>query len=456
MFDKSELQSAEYYNRRYQNFSTLVIVPIFLFICFIVIFGVFTKKELVIKTVGQLEPHNGYSIVQSTTNNYIDKNYLLEGKYVSKGDTLLTYQSIDTTEDNHFLTNKIVKSKDKISLLEIYKDSVLSGVDKFNGNGKYGYSDKFKQYLSQRNELSEEFNNQNKNQETANEQVSNQKNSLLKRINELKYEVNQYNDIKNAVMTGSSDNILSNKYKYLYDSYNVNSKNLTGNDKEKLRQQIVGEIEQSIDSLQDKESDITVQINSISSSNLTSKDILVSKLESLKEGELSSILDILEKENTNYENLKLQLIKSKDSEKDNHVLALKSGYIHLVSNFKGVSYIPKGSQIALIYPNIRKSSKVDVNFIVPSDEISGITKNDKVRFMITKKVSKPIIISGKITKVDTAATSTKKGSVFNVVARLDTSNLDYRSIKYGMVGNTTIITGEKTWFNYLKDYITDK
>ena len=89
--------------------------------------------------------------------------------------------------------------------------------------------------------------------------------------------------------------------------------------------------------------------------------------------------------------------------------------------------------------------------MIPADKISGIKKRERVRFRLSKSLSKPIIISGNIRTVDTSATSTKQGNYFKVVASVNLSEDDYKQVKYGTEGTVTIITGKKTWFSYVKD-----
>ena len=44
------LESAEFYNRRYHNFSSRVIVPMFLLLVFLLGFAIFAEKEMSLST----------------------------------------------------------------------------------------------------------------------------------------------------------------------------------------------------------------------------------------------------------------------------------------------------------------------------------------------------------------------------------------------------------------------
>ena len=91
--------------------------------------------------------------------------------------------------------------------------------------------------------------------------------------------------------------------------------------------------------------------------------------------------------------------------------------------------------------------------MVPSDKVSGIKKGENVRFRVAKSISKPIILQGKVRDVDTTATNTKRGNYFKVLSNVDITEDEYKQIKYGSEGIITVITGEKTWFNYIADQI---
>lgn len=56
MTDLSLLHSTEFYQRRYQNFSTLVIYPILVLVIFLVGFSYVATKEIAITTAGELTP----------------------------------------------------------------------------------------------------------------------------------------------------------------------------------------------------------------------------------------------------------------------------------------------------------------------------------------------------------------------------------------------------------------
>lgn len=86
------LESAEFYNRRYHNFSSRVIVPMSLLLVFLLGFATLAEKEMSLSTRATIEPSRILANIQSTSNNRILVNHLEENKLVKKGELLVQYQ----------------------------------------------------------------------------------------------------------------------------------------------------------------------------------------------------------------------------------------------------------------------------------------------------------------------------------------------------------------------------
>ena len=69
------LESAEFYNRRYHNFSSRVIVPMSLLLVFLLGFATFAEKEMSLSTRATVEPSRILAHIQSTSNNRILVNH---------------------------------------------------------------------------------------------------------------------------------------------------------------------------------------------------------------------------------------------------------------------------------------------------------------------------------------------------------------------------------------------
>ena len=88
------LESTEFYNRRYHNFSSRVIFPMSLLVVFTFGFAMFAEKEISLSSKATVEPSRIIANIQSTSNRRMVVNYLEENKQVQRGDLLVQYQEV--------------------------------------------------------------------------------------------------------------------------------------------------------------------------------------------------------------------------------------------------------------------------------------------------------------------------------------------------------------------------
>ena len=94
------LESTEFYNRRYHNFSSRVIFPMSLLVVFTFGFAMFAEKEISLSSKATVEPSRIIANIQSTSNRRMVVNYLEENKQVQRGDLLVQYQEVgDVIQD---------------------------------------------------------------------------------------------------------------------------------------------------------------------------------------------------------------------------------------------------------------------------------------------------------------------------------------------------------------------
>ena len=145
------LESSEFYSARFRNFSTMIIIPFTILLLAVVIFSFFGKKEITIQGAGTLEALGNNPVIQSTVNSPIEKNYLKEGKYVKKGDTLLVYNNV-SIQDKGKLYNSQKEILDRqLAALNLLKQGVQDNHDSFGEDDDFGYRNDLKSYLQQRN-----------------------------------------------------------------------------------------------------------------------------------------------------------------------------------------------------------------------------------------------------------------------------------------------------------------
>ncbi|MBM7616933.1 multidrug efflux pump subunit AcrA (membrane-fusion protein) [Weissella uvarum] len=364
MLDNNQFESSEFYNRRYGTFTTKLIWPIVVGLILLVLFMCFTKKEIVVKSVGSIEPAKTLAVIQSPSNNPITKNNLKEGKQVQKGDVLVEFDNRDTKNDETVNNAKINKTDAKLASLNTFKQSVQTNQDLFNGNDDYGYADQFHDYQAQLADL-------------------------------------QNSSAQNNADISSSDNNTRTKNNNLYRA------NQSLNNKENsLKAKTLADINNEISNLQDNKVELTGQSKNIDT-------------------------DMLNQE----------------------LLSPTTGTLHVPNNKTETKYLQSGSEIAEIYPNLNSHTKLTATFYIPTNKMNGIKTGQKIRFKANQDGPKPLLITGKIIKIDSAETNTKDGSAYQVTATLNPKKTDYKQIHYGLSGNLSVITGKKTWFNYVKDLI---
>lgn len=145
------LESSEFYSARFRNFSTMIIIPFTILLLAVVIFSFFGKKEITIQGAGTLEALGNNPVIQSTVNSPIEKNYLKEGKYVKKGDTLLVYNNVNIQDKGKMYNSQKEILDRQLAALNLLKQGVQDNHDSFGEDDEFGYRNDLKSYLQQRN-----------------------------------------------------------------------------------------------------------------------------------------------------------------------------------------------------------------------------------------------------------------------------------------------------------------
>ena len=106
------LESAEFYNRRYHNFSSRVIFPMSLLVVFTFGFAMFAEKEISLSSKATVEPSRIIANIQLTSNRRMVVNYLEGNKQVQQGDLLVQYQEL----------GDVLQDEDNASQLDNFRD----------------------------------------------------------------------------------------------------------------------------------------------------------------------------------------------------------------------------------------------------------------------------------------------------------------------------------------------
>lgn len=357
------LESSEFYSKRFNNFSTLIIIPATLAVLAFLFFSLVGKREIIIEGVGLIEPEQEVPVVQSSSANVIKKNNLKEGKLVHQGEVLLTY---NTSSDQ----NKLKYYEQQKSDLQVQKDAlqklkqgIKQNKNVFVNGDNYGYCALLKDYLAQREVLVRENNQINRHKIKGNPNSSDANDAIKE--NDAKIDSLQMQELRKA-----DQEQIENQQKL--QEVRVNIKNLT------------------------------------------------------------------------------------DISKANRIKAPKSGVIHLNEQFKNTQYIPVGSEIAEIYPILEKQNYIQLKSYVSTADISSVKKGQKIRFKVIRNVPKPIIITATIKSISVSPVNVDKGEAYLVISTGKASKSTRKLLKYGMVGQTTIITGKKTFFDFYRDKLLNK
>ena len=118
------LESAEFYNRRYHNFSSRVIFPMSLLVVFMFGFAMFAEKEISLSSKATVEPSRIIANIQSTSNRRMVVNHLEGNKQVQQGDLLVQYQELGDVLQDETNASQLENFRDYQSKTSNLKNSV--------------------------------------------------------------------------------------------------------------------------------------------------------------------------------------------------------------------------------------------------------------------------------------------------------------------------------------------
>ncbi|MGO0155462.1 bacteriocin secretion accessory protein [Leuconostoc mesenteroides] len=444
MFNEKLLESSEFYTKRYQNFTTLIIFPTLILLVLLILLACLTHKETVIKSTGEIAPIKILSTIQSTSNNPIIKNELLTKKEITAGDILIQYQNTESDTNLQLQKSALKNLQEHVRALTVYKDSIKQDQNLFTAEDNYGCATSYQSYLAQRRSLTTDHQQQINNQDS----IKQQKKMIAEAISKKDSELSQYQNLINAIINNTS---LSPKNAYYNDflDYQHQITELSASQVDKFKKETVTSIQQQINSINDTLTSYKTQYAGFSSTDLT-EDTLTNKLNELKSQQLTSIIKELEALNQEIDQTQIQCVATETSGK-NTIIANESGTVNLLINKTKLTSIPQGTNLAQIYPKLKTMPELKVSFYVSANEISEIVENQSIRYHLAEKNSKRMVISGNITNISANPMTTKDGNFYQVGATLNLHAKDYQNIHYGQTGTVSIITGKSTWISYIKN-----
>ena len=442
-------KSAEFYQRRYHNFATLLIVPLVLLLSFLLIFSLFAQKEVTVISRGEITPTQVIASIQSTSNNTITTNNLSNNQSVKKDDVVIKYSETMEKSQKQALETRLATLNRQKAGIETLKASLSQGNNLFTGEDEFGYINTFNNFISQSQDI--ELGISKTNAEVNNQLAlaGNTATAIEKQINNIYKQITEYEELSQAITNKSSSLSASNPHKDTLNSYLVQSQKQS---QQGLADQYLSQINQSISSLKSSIASLNIQ-RAGTGSVATYDSSLGTKVEVLRTQFQQSASQQLTTVETQITELTAQLGQANVNFEHNTIKAPGTGIIHLNSEFDGKTLIPNGSEIAQIYPNIQETKEVLITYYVTSEYVPLLKEEQIARLKLEKIGNQSITIIGKIHSIDRTATKTEQGNLFKVTALAQLPDKDSNIIQYGLQGQVTSIIDKKTYFDYYKDKI---
>jgi len=442
-------KSAEFYQRRYHNFATLLIVPLVLLLSFLLIFSLFAQKEVTVTSRGEITPTQVIASIQSTSNNTITTNNLSNNQSVKKDDVVIKYAETMEKSQKQALETQLATLNRQKTGIETLKASLSQGTNLFTGEDEFGYINTFNNFISQSQDI--ELGISKTNAEVNNQLAlaGNTATAIEKQINNIYQQIAEYEELSQAITNKSSSLSASNPHKATLNTYLVQSQQQS---QQGLDDQYLSQINQSISSLKSSIASLNIQ-RAGTGSVATYDSSLGTKVEVLRTQFLQSASQQLTTVETQITELTAQLGQANVNFEHNTIKAPGTGIIHLNNEFDGKTLIPNGSEIAQIYPNIQETKEVLITYYVTSEYVPLLKEEQDARLKLEKIGNQNITIIGKIHSIDRTATKTEQGNLFKVTALAQLPDKDSNIIQYGLQGQVTSIIDKKTYFDYYKDKI---
>lgn len=408
------LESAEFYNRRYHNFSSSVIVPMALLLVFLLGFATVAEKEMSLSTRATVEPSRILANIQSTSNNRILVNHLEENKLVKKGDLLVQYQEGAEGVQAESYASQLDMLKDQKKQLEYLQKSLQEGENHFPEEDKFGYQATFRDYISQ-----------------------------------AEAKIRDYQTVKSAIETGAS--LAGQNLAYsLYQSYKSQ-----GEENPQTKVQAVAQVEAQISQLESSLATYRVQYAGSGTQQAYASG-LSSQLESLKSQHLAKVgqeLTLLAQKILEAESGKKVQGNLLDKGK---ITVSEDGVLHLNPETSDSSMVAEGALLAQLYPSLEREGKAKLTAYLSSKDVARIKVGDSVRYTTTHDAGNQLFLDSTITSIDATATKTEKGNFFKIEAETNLTSEQAEKLRYGVEGRLQMITGKKSYLRYYLDQFLNK
>lgn len=442
--------SSEFYNRRYKNFSTMIVIPVALLLVFTIISSLVATREVALKTTGEVQPNQIISDIQSTSSNKIILNNMTENMVVKKNQPLLRYSRTSNKARLLHLKNQQSNLEKQRRQLYALKSGIKANRMVFSNEDKFGYSQRLSNYLNQRNILEAKITKDNMDIKAQNEKIREAKGAIDKADDATAKKISEYEDIKEAVKNNKNSVSQTNSLTSTFEVYRQTIHENGNTDESK--HQVLSEIQKVLDELREVQTSYATQRAS-SGAYIATDTSLDTQLKSLQTQELANIDKEATTLKSKLDELNLNIaIQNEDLQKST-ISSPKSGVLHVVDEMKSKNWIATGTTIAQIYPSLNVGKTIHIITYINSEEMSSVHLNDWLKFTSKKEITDNLTLKCKISEISVAPEKTAKGSFFKVTAHTKVTKENKTNLRYGLEGSVSIITGKKTYFDYYKDKI---
>lgn len=248
-------RSAEFYQRRYHNFTIILITPLTLLVIFLLSFSFLGQKEVTVSSRGEIMPTKVIASIQSTSNNAIVKNNLKENQLVKKGKRLIKYkETIESSQKNSLESQLNTLNKQKVGL-ETLKESLKQGTNLLPQNDEFGLADTFNNFINQSQEIKlgiAKINTEVSNQSTL---ANNTLAAIDTQINTINQQISEYEDLRQAISNHNTILPTGNPHQDILNNYLSQSQE----EQTSTSNQFISQINQTISGLESSLSGLSIQ-----------------------------------------------------------------------------------------------------------------------------------------------------------------------------------------------------
>ncbi|HEM5502990.1 bacteriocin secretion accessory protein [Streptococcus suis] len=440
-------RSAEFYQRRYHNFATLLILPLVLLVSFLFLFSFLAKKEITVTSRGEITPTKVIASIQSTSNNPILANHLVANQAVKKGDALIQYAETMEASQKQALESQVHNLEEQKKGLETLRNSLEQGTNLFTGEDNFGYGATFQQFVSQTQDL--ELGIAKTNAEVTNQAAlaNHTAAAIDQQLSQLQQDIIAYEELKTAISTQASSLPTGNPHQATLNNYLAQ---VQGTPNPALSDQYISQINQTIAGLENSIASLSIQ-RAGTGSIATYDTSLATKIESLRAQFLQNAAQQLTTVESQLLQAKSQLDQAATQLEQTAITAPENGVIALNPEFEGKNLIPVGSDIAYLYPDIKQTKTVLITYYVTSEYVALLKEGQTARLSLEKIGNQPITVIGSIQSIAQSATPTEEGNLFKITAQATITENESSLLQYGLQGRVTSVIAKKTFFDYYKD-----